>query len=167
MINFMFCEFYHNKEKTPEKMKSIPRLRPRAKHTSVWRRVTVGAQGTPSRASTSGTTVRVRDSHQGQGPVLRAISPNQEATVAPQMDPEEHELLIRDPQPHGFLAIAHPLYRQPVMDGRARRPLQEWHGHSPAATQRAWGPWAHVRACNLAGGSVAVTAITFLRPESM
>lgn len=100
-------------------------------------------------------------------PVLRPVSSNREPTMAPQVYAEEHELLIRDPQPHGFLAIAYPLYRQPGMDRPAWHPSQEWHGHPSAATQRAWGPRAHVRACDLAGGNMAATAMAFLRPESI
>lgn len=87
--------------------------------------------------------------------------------MAPQVYEEEHELLIRDPR--AWHTASWPSFI-PSTDNLQWTDLpgtQEWHGHSSAATQRAEGPWAHVRACNLAGGSVEATAVAFLRPESM
>lgn len=57
--------------------------------------------------------------------------------------------------------------RQPRMDGPAWHPSQEWSSLPSAVTQRGWGPCVHVRACNLAGKTVAATAAAFLRPESI
>ena len=130
MVDFMLCDFYHNKTicKRNETHSQGSGQAQSARQHGGERWVRPGATCPEPPA---GRTMAWVGGWSPRTTPLPSVSSNWEATTAPHVyAEEEHRLPIGAPRPRGFLAMAPPLLRQPRVNLPGTHPRRDTAAHA-------------------------------------